>query len=138
VILTELLALSKLSSGQCRILFSNREGTNINKTLSNRPTISLKDQHADVNKDIEAYVHSTLRDFRGRFGDRLIDHIESIITTKADGIYLSAHEDFHRSTLTVPGMFLWVRLVMRGLENCYSPRDLVNTVDKLPKGLDEA
>ena len=88
-ILTEILSLSKRSGGQCRILFSNREGTHINKALSSRTTISLKDQHVDVKRDIEAYVRSSLKDFRERFGDRLIDQIESIITSKADGNQLS-------------------------------------------------
>jgi hypothetical protein len=36
------------------------------------------------------------------------------------------------------GMFLWVRLVMQGLENCYSPQDLIDAVHALPEGLDEA
>ena len=87
-ILGEFIGLSKSSGGQCRILFSNREGRTINKTLSSRPTVSLKDQHADVNKDIEMYVRAKLLDFRERFDGRLVDQIERNITTKADGMLL--------------------------------------------------
>jgi Cdc6-like AAA superfamily ATPase len=85
IILTELLTLSKSSGGQCKILFSNREGQQINKLLKDRATISLKDQSVDVNKDIEAYVHAKLEDFRGPFDDRLIDRIEHQVVSKADG-----------------------------------------------------
>jgi hypothetical protein len=86
-ILTELIPFTKASSsGQCRILFSNREGTQINKTLTSKPTISLRDQYIDINKDIEAYVHSSLEEFRDRFGNHLINQVESRITAKADGI----------------------------------------------------
>ncbi len=94
-ILTELLTLSKTSRGQCWILFSNREGIHINKTLNSKPTISLKDQHAHVSKDIEAYVHSHLQGFRGSFGDCLIDQIESQISTKADGMCFSLLTERH-------------------------------------------
>ena len=38
----------------------------------------------------------------------------------------------------LPGMFLWVRLVMQSLNECYSEHDLLKAVDTLPKGLDEA
>jgi hypothetical protein len=85
IILTELLTLSKSSGGQCKILFSNREGQQINKLLKEKPMISLRDQSVDVNKDIEAYVHAKMEDFRGPFEDRLIDRIERQVVAKADG-----------------------------------------------------
>lgn len=86
IILTELLALSKLAGSQCKILFSNREGKQINKSLTGKPTISLRDQD-DVNKDIETYVHATLESFRGGPLDNnhLIDWIERAIVQKANG-----------------------------------------------------
>jgi len=84
-ILTELLALSKSSGGNCRILFSNREGELINRTLGGKPTISLRDQNADVSKDIEVHVHARLKALRARFGDHLINKIEHEIVGKADG-----------------------------------------------------
>jgi hypothetical protein len=85
MILTDLLALSKSTGANCRVLFSNREGSLINRTLGGRPTISLRDQNADVNKDIELHVHSRLKAFRARFGDALINKIERQIVEKADG-----------------------------------------------------
>jgi hypothetical protein len=86
IILTDLLALSKLPGSQCKILFSNREGKQINKSLTGRPTISLRDQD-DVNKDIETYVHANLDSFRGGPLDNhnLIDWIEHEIVRKANG-----------------------------------------------------
>jgi hypothetical protein len=35
-------------------------------------------------------------------------------------------------------MFLWVRLVMNGLEDCASEQELLEAVNTLPDGLDEA
>ena len=35
-------------------------------------------------------------------------------------------------------MFLWVRLVIEELRNCYSDGDLEEKANSLPKGLDEA
>lgn len=84
-ILSELISLSKSSGGQFRVLFSNRESELINKTLDSKSTISLKDQHADVTKDIQAYLNASLEDFRPRFGDRLIDTIERRIVSKSNG-----------------------------------------------------
>jgi hypothetical protein len=84
-ILTELLTLSKSSGGQCRVIFSNRESVQINKILASKPTISLRDQYADVNKDIEIYVHAKLMDLRLRFEDSLVDNIEKRIVANSDG-----------------------------------------------------
>ena len=89
-ILIEMIALSKSSGGQFRVLFSNREGSQINKMLNGKPTISLRDESADVDKDIEAYVQASLEDFRPKFGDRLIDRIERRIVRKADGRSIGA------------------------------------------------
>jgi hypothetical protein len=85
-ILTELLSQSKPPNGQCRIIFSNRESVQINKILGSKPTISLRDQYVDVNKDIEIYVHAKLMDLRLRFkDDSLLDYIEKRIVANSDG-----------------------------------------------------
>jgi len=90
IILSELVGLSKISSGQCKILFSNREGATISKILAGKSTINLRDNSAEVNKDIEAYVHihPEIVKFRAPFGDHLIDELEHKIVKKADGMYL--------------------------------------------------
>ncbi|KAH6711796.1 hypothetical protein BKA61DRAFT_693710 [Leptodontidium sp. MPI-SDFR-AT-0119] len=113
IILTDLFALSKLPGSQCKILFSNREGKQINKSLTGKPTISLRD-HGDVSKDIKTYVRANLDSFRGGPLDEnsLIDWIER--------------------------MFLWVRLVLLGLEDSRSEQDLVDTVNNVPDGLEQA
>ncbi|KAH9216233.1 hypothetical protein DL95DRAFT_522785 [Leptodontidium sp. 2 PMI_412] len=113
IILTDLFALSKLPGSQCKILFSNREGKQINKSLTGKPTISLRD-HGDVSKDIETYVRANLDSFRGGPLDEnsLIDWIERMV--------------------------LWVRLVLLGLEDSRSEQDLVDTVNNVPDGLEQA
>ena len=63
-VLTELISLTKAPNSQCRILFSNREGKQINRSLNGRPTISLRDQQDVVNGDIQLYVHAFLNPMR--------------------------------------------------------------------------
>jgi hypothetical protein len=36
------------------------------------------------------------------------------------------------------GMFLWTRLVMNSLLECGSKRELIDAINTLPEGLDEA
>lgn len=38
----------------------------------------------------------------------------------------------------IQGMFLWVKLIMKELEQCYSKRDLEECAQSLPHGLKEA
>jgi hypothetical protein len=136
IILTELIGFSKLPGSQCKILFSNREGTQINKSLTGKPTISLRDQ-ADVDRDIEIYIHANLEHLRGGPLDNnnLIDWIEHTMVEKAKGKFNTSHLPITNCNL---GMFLWVRLVMLGLDDCGSERDLITTVNNLPDGLDKA
>jgi hypothetical protein len=84
-ILTELLSLSKSSGGTCKILISSRISVQIKKVLSSKPTISLRDYHEEVQRDIHAYVCERLRALRGRFSDRLIDTVETKVMERADG-----------------------------------------------------
>jgi len=134
-ILNELISLSKLPGSQCRILFSNRESENINKRLDGKPTVSLRDQNVDMQRDIELYVHAELDSFRITFGDMLIDKIQRKIVAKADGKFDALDADFANKFL---GMFLWVRLIMQSLGECHSHQELVDAVDSLPEGLDKA
>ena len=84
-ILTELIALTRARDSKCRLLFSNREGKQINKTLNGKPTISLRDQDSDVNRDIQLYVHAFLKPMRDEFDNDLIDKVERRIIEQANG-----------------------------------------------------
>lgn len=119
-ILSELIALTKEPNCQCRVLFSNREGKHIDRVLGSKPTISLKDQHAEVSKDIEVYVHYELEELRSRFGEPLINKVQRVIVEQAKG------------------MFLWTRLVLKSLEDCGSRNELMDAINTLPDGLDAA
>ena len=76
-----------MPGSQFKVLFSNREGKLINKTLTGKPTISLREQD-DVNKDIQSYVHAKVAFLRGGPLDKngLIDRIERTIVKKAEGM----------------------------------------------------
>lgn len=47
-------------------------------------------------------------------------------------------EDLIQATNLFSGMFLWVRLVITSLEDCSSELQLIDAVNTLPDGLDEA
>jgi hypothetical protein len=89
-ILTELMSLSKLSGSSFKILISSRVSSQINKVLSNKPTIYLRDHHEEVQRDINAYVCERLGYFRHKFSDRLIDTIERSVLERANGIIIPA------------------------------------------------
>lgn len=84
-ILAELIQLTKEPNSQCRVLFSNREGKQIDRVLNVKPTISLQDQHDDVNKDIDVFVQFSLENLRSSFGDVLIGQVQRHIVERAKG-----------------------------------------------------
>lgn len=89
-ILQELVSLSKLPSEHCRVLFSNRESVQINKFMSRKRTISLKEECINVNKDIMLYVDEKISGLRshGNFSNDLIDEVKSKVVEKAQGEYV--------------------------------------------------
>jgi hypothetical protein len=84
-ILKELISLTKETSVQCKLLFSNREGNQINQILKRKPTISLRDQQHNVHKDIQIYVHAFLNQMRDDFDTDLIDKVQHNIIKQANG-----------------------------------------------------
>lgn len=84
-ILNEMISLTKVDGNQCRVLFSNREGEKIDKILGGRPTISLRDQHAEVKRDIDISVRASLTELRTRFEGGLIDQVHRRIVEQANG-----------------------------------------------------
>ncbi len=83
--LQELISLCSPSLSCCKILFSSREGVQISKVLSRKPSISLRDERSGVDPDIRLFVHQHLADLRERFHGEIIDNIEEIVVNKADG-----------------------------------------------------
>jgi len=49
-----------------------------------------------------------------------------------------ASTNIPRHAQSLLGMFLWVRLVVEELKNCFSDWELESQANSLPKGLDEA
>jgi hypothetical protein len=136
-ILAELMILIKALDGSCKFLISSREETHISKTLRKSPTISLTEKRAKVDADIQEYVRHSLRQLRENFGGATVDAIEETVVRKANGeqhIILVPM----RTSLTVVGMFLWVRLVLAELEDCRSAHDLEVAANNLPQGLRKA
>jgi len=97
-IIQELLSLSKSSSGHFRILFSSREGIQIDRAMRGRPTISLKDEYTDVEKDIERYVHGNLEELEVLFPAGLIRNIQNRMVSKAKG-------QSHRRSIVISSLF---------------------------------
>jgi hypothetical protein len=84
-VLKELMSLTKETNVQCKLLFSNREGKQINQILKKKPTISLRDQQHNVHRDIQIYVHAFLNRMRDDFDTGLIDKVEHNIIKQANG-----------------------------------------------------
>lgn len=84
-ILDELISLTRTPNSQCRILFSNRDDEQIYRTLNGKPTIFLRDQHDDVDRDIQLFVHARLKPLRDEFGDVLISKVERRIMEQSNG-----------------------------------------------------
>jgi hypothetical protein len=84
-ILRELISLSDMSGSNCRILFSSRESAPINRILGGKPTISLREERDNIQKDIASYVHASLWDLRMLHTPNIIDNIESHIISNAGG-----------------------------------------------------
>jgi hypothetical protein len=88
-ILQDILPLTKVVGGNCRVLISSREVPSITRALKNKPSISLRDEESGVDEDIDNYVHDALQELRERFceNEAIIDEIQHEISAQADGPY---------------------------------------------------
>ncbi|KIW21374.1 hypothetical protein PV08_01954 [Exophiala spinifera] len=121
-ILTEVLPLTRVTGGTCKVLLSSRDVPSISKRMKSKPRISLRDEYSGVEEDIQKYLAEELQEIKERFEgkENEMEEIIEVIALKADG------------------MFLWVRLILDELRKCYSMDELRKTVEGLPKGIDEA
>ncbi|KAF8859961.1 PLU-1-domain-containing protein [Acephala macrosclerotiorum] len=121
---TQLLVLKDLQSFcygdalRCKIIFSSRKEVHLVEKLSRKSQICLDDRE-EVKLDIQLYVKSSVGALRTS-DHMLLSKIEVILVDKADG------------------MFLWVRLVVEELRNCFSDWDLEDRANSLPRGLKAA
>ncbi|KAI9855169.1 MAG: hypothetical protein M1813_000528 [Trichoglossum hirsutum] len=120
-LLLEILQLCQLPEACCKLFISSREMDSIKYPLRTKPDISLKEQRREVDHAIGLYIRKNLN-IKERFrsiSDAVINDIEQKVNGKAGG------------------MFLWVRLVISILNECFTLRDLQNAVDALPEGIKE-
>ncbi|KAF8865135.1 hypothetical protein BDZ45DRAFT_474377 [Acephala macrosclerotiorum] len=118
LVLKDLQTFCDAETSHCKIIFSSRKEVYLLENLSKKPQICL-DNRAEVNSDIKLYVKSAIVALR-TLDEDLLNRIEAILVNKADG------------------MFLWVRLVVDELRNCFSDWDLEEKANCLPRGLNEA
>ena len=143
LILTILLSSSKVND--CKILISSRDGGMIAKTLRNKPTMHINDEHREVEKTIGSFVGQGLQEVRERFDDAaqpLIDDIQEKMVKKAAGKegswYRSSLPELASLLIHDTGMILWARLVLVTLQDVHSISELQHAIDGLPEGLIEA
>ncbi|MCJ1426374.1 hypothetical protein MMC29_004277 [Sticta canariensis] len=120
-ILSTLLPLQKNAPNSCKLLISSRvdEGY-IKSVLRQKPSIRLKDHNSEA---ISLFVDQNVAELSDIFDsleDDLLDRIRRELCFKAGG------------------MFLWVRLVIDNLRSQTTARELENSLEKLPEGLEEA
>lgn len=124
----------------CKILISSRKEPNIKTELDKKPVIPL-DENDKVESDIQRFVAYKIRllqsTFIREFEPDLFVNIARLLAEKADGKPFILSEA-PTSSDVFSGMFLWVKLIMKELEQCYSRRDLEECARSLPHGLKEA
>jgi hypothetical protein len=124
----------------CKILISSRKEPNIKTELDKKPMISL-DVNDKVESDIRRYVAHEIQNLQSAFIAELepdfFENIARLLTEKADG-EPSILSDSSNMSNEFLGMFLWVKLIMKELEQCYNRRDLDECAQSLPHGLKEA
>jgi hypothetical protein len=90
-IIQEIFSLTKDDTRQCKVMFSSREGKEVDRYLRNKPTISFRDNNADVDNDIKLYIDGseTFRELRERFpnNEDLIHETKEELTNLADSRY---------------------------------------------------
>ena len=136
--LTEILPLANVTGGQCKLLISSRDVPVIANKMRNKPLISLRDEYSGVDEDIQNYLNEALQELKDRFEGKAsdMDEILGVIALKADGMH--PPNFFSALAHRTKGMFLWVRLILDELYKCYNIEELRETVEGLPKGIDEA
>ncbi|KAJ8130813.1 hypothetical protein O1611_g2810 [Lasiodiplodia mahajangana] len=127
-IVEDLLQLTSANSKNCncKLLISSRDVPEISRTLWKKKrdigVISLSQEHDSLNRTIKMFVESRLKDLveeRTSFqmGDKEVDGIVDIMTSKADG------------------MFLWAKLVLDSLSDVDSIRELHAAITSMPREL---
>ena len=119
-VLKALVDLQKNASSDCKLLVSSRHEPHIRKELTHATHMQINGQSTE---GLNKYIASVTTDLRYRFPDftcTLWERVTSIIQGRANG------------------MFLWVRLVKAGLEDCSSEFEFESRMEDLPDGLDEA
>jgi hypothetical protein len=137
-VLTELLDLVNSSKKGLRILFFSRESRDIKRKLDKVPQISLSDEETSMSEDIELFTKASLLELRQRFEEHIIDAIEQVLIRKANGTLFSQPPCSMAYPDTLPGMFLWIRLVVANLDQQESIRDLEEAAERLPDDLHTA
>lgn len=135
IVLKELQAVCLGENSTCKILFSSRREVHLADKLADKPQIVL-DGRKEVNLDIRLYVKNKIRKLDNSNPDLRIK-IENILVEKANGQYFCPFLCF-QADLILPGMFLWVHLVIEELRSCFSDWDLAECANSLPKGLEAA
>jgi hypothetical protein len=102
--------------------------------------ISL-DVNDKVESDIRRYVAYKIQILQSSFISELepdfFENIARLLTEKADG-EPSILSDSSTMSNEFLGMFLWVKLIMKELEQCYNRSDLDECAQSLPHGLKDA
>lgn len=109
------------TGAECKILFSSRVVRPISRNLARQPTISLSNERKAIDAAIKSFVRCNFKEIRPQFMgkdlEKIMDSVEQALTHKANGMYL------------------WVRLVLRMLENVYTAAGLLQAVRSLPSDL---
>lgn len=119
-LLRGLVELQKHSGDSCKVLVSSRHEPQINKAMSKKTEFPLE---GNTTGGLQQYIHKRvlgLEESFPRFERELIDRVELRLRQMARG------------------MFLWVHLVTRMLQQQVSELTFEEAIERLPDGLDQA
>ncbi|KEF61567.1 uncharacterized protein A1O9_03135 [Exophiala aquamarina CBS 119918] len=96
----------------------------ISRRLRTRSSIDLSQERVAIESAISSFVHATIAQSpllcdTESIDKKVIDRIEQTLLSMADG------------------MFLWVRLVVSTIENAYTVEQMLQALDRIPRGLED-
>jgi hypothetical protein len=139
-ILSELLNYSNTSIKLSKLLILSRDGGISGRRLRQKPTLSLREESKWLQNDISAFIKGGLAQARSEWdfpvSESSVTKVEQELRRLSNSVYSIFTHII--CLIDLPGMFLWVQLVIVALQYQYTEDDLLAALNRLPKNLQEA
>jgi hypothetical protein len=127
-----------------RLLISSREERDI-ASIIGKGVLSIRVDRNNLS-DIELYVSHEIVQWREALSQCGLDDRECSdlsarlkpVASKAEGKCTPSHRNVHFAKKNIPGMFLFAKLVIRNVKTQLTMADMIEEVNDLPNGIEEA